>query len=381
MLGKTNITALPEGGIVTDVEDFSWVRMESGVHTDFVRCICENGYLAAITADGVVAWTTDGEVWESVKLEYEECWLNDIDWDGGRFIIVGSYKRAVGETALKDVLVIFTEDFSAYEKAEYAMNSDARDDYEMHYVFPKNGRYLAVVGFYARSSNVNYVKVMDTDFAGHGEFLPGIYSSTSNKSLKRNVYCAKNADGMLVYGVCQDSYGRDVAIYKVDGNVSRTAEAVSKASVFQCKGTLYYMFLRAQENYGLNKVSDSGEVLTVCTGQDFSFVDGVYFDGCQVFINNHGLLVLRKGESIADKTVDDLVEVAPEMTLNCIAKAFGRLYMFGSQGVVLRSGVETDNGEVVAVQTLSAKRALAEAKAYTDARIAELAAACFPDGR
>ena len=101
---------------------------------------------------------------------------------------------------------------------------------------------------------------------------------------------------------------------------------------------------------------------------------GVYFNGCELFINNHEMLVVRKGESIADKTVDDLIEIAPEMILNCITKAFGQLYIFGNQGVILRSSVEINNENAIAVQTLSAKKALADAKAYADSRYAELEA-------
>lgn len=144
--------------------------------------------------------------------------------------------------------------------------------------------------------------------------------------------------------------------------------------MFECKGVLYYIQLLQEENYNLVKVTDSGEELTMCTGQNFAFVDGVYFNGCELFINNHEMLVVRKGESIADKTVDDLIEIAPEMILNCITKAFGQLYIFGNQGVILRSSVEINNENAIAVQTLSAKKALADAKAYADSRYAELEA-------
>ena len=81
---------------------------------------------------------------------------------------------------------------------------------------------------------------------------------------------------------------------------------------------------------------------------------------------------MRKGESIAEKTIGDMLEIAPEMQMNCISKAFGRLYVFGNQGLILESSTETGNEAGIAVQTISAKKALADAKAYTDARYAEL---------
>lgn len=95
MLGKTNISTLSEGAIVTEIEDFKWIQIQSGIYGNFVKAVCKNGYLAAITADGTVVYTTDGEVWQTSVLEYEDCKLNDIYWDGSRFILVGSYSLSL----------------------------------------------------------------------------------------------------------------------------------------------------------------------------------------------------------------------------------------------------------------------------------------------
>lgn len=91
MLGKTNITTLSEGAIVTEIEDYNWIQVQSGVFADFVAAIFKNGYLVAITADGTVVYTTDGEAWQTHMLEYENCRLNDIDWDGNDFVLAGGY--------------------------------------------------------------------------------------------------------------------------------------------------------------------------------------------------------------------------------------------------------------------------------------------------
>ena len=139
--------------------------------------------------------------------------------------------------------------------------------------------------------------------------------------------------------------------------------------MFECKDRLYFMNRTAGGDYRLGRYTDSGEVLAMSTGKDFGFIDGVYFDGCEIFINYHEALVVRKGESIAEKTVEDMLEIAPEMQMNCISKAFGRLYVFGNQGLILESSTETGNEAGIAVQTMSAKKALADAKAYADARL------------
>ena len=112
--------------------------------------------------------------------------------------------------------------------------------------------------------------------------------------------------------------------------------------------------------------------MVMSSEKNFAFVDGVYFNNCQIFINNHEMLIVKKGESIADKTLDDMIEIAPELTMNCITKAFGQLYIFGNQGVILKSSVETNNEEVIIVQAISAKKALLDSKKYTDERYAAL---------
>lgn len=144
--------------------------------------------------------------------------------------------------------------------------------------------------------------------------------------------------------------------------------------VFECKNELYYMRLYSSENYVLSKVIDTDEKIVLSQGINYGFVDGIYFNNCQLFINNHEMMVVKKGESLANKTLDDLIEIAPELTMNCITKAFGQLYIFGNQGAILKSSVETNNENAIAVQTLSAKKALADAKAYSDERYAELEA-------
>lgn len=144
------------------------------------------------------------------------------------------------------------------------------------------------------------------------------------------------------------------------------------ANTFECKDILYCMGLVSNINYQLLKMLNLNENMIMSTEIAYGFVDGVYFDGSQLFINNHEMLIVKNGESIADKTIDDLIEIAPELTMNCITKAFGQIYIFGNQGAILKSSVETNNEESIAIQTLSAKKALAEANKYTDEQYAAL---------
>lgn len=362
MLGKTNTTALREGAVITEIEDYRWVRMPSGINGDFARAVYKNGLLAAVTADGKVAHTADGEVWEVSDPEFAGCRFRDIEWDGNRFILVGSCES--GDTTERTGLILTTADFVSYEKKELA-NDGKPEEYLA--VLVRNGRYILVT---------SKPSVVSTDF-----------EQTTYKNMAKNynitigVSAVKNENAMLVYvhergesGVASHTH----SLYMVDENSVRSLKtydynpSYAMLTLLECKGALYTMGRITELNYNLDKITEAGEIMTVTTGQNFMFVDGVYFDGCQIFINSHDMLVAKKGESLAEKTTEDLKEIVPESTLRCVTKAFGQLYLFGNQGLVLRSSVEAGNEGPVTVQALSAKRALAEAKAYADGKYTEL---------
>ncbi len=142
MLGRTNITALAEGGTVTEVEDFRWVQIPSGVYGNFVKAVCQDGRLVAITADGSVAHTADGEAWEVAGTGFADCGLKDIEWDGDRFLLVGSCT----EDGKKVGLILSTKDFVEYERVHIGNCDDTEQDYDEEYCgsYFANGRYCIV---------------------------------------------------------------------------------------------------------------------------------------------------------------------------------------------------------------------------------------------
>ena len=367
MLGKTNVTALREGAIITDVEDYRWVRIPSGTYGDFVKAVYKNERLAAVTADGKVVHTADGEVWEVSEPGFAGCRFNDIEWDGSRFVLAGSCTDE--NTSGKAGLVLTTTDFAAYEKKELSGIGGVK---EYLAVLARNGSYILVTS----KPGVVYTD-LERGTQGGSLKYNGEYNTV-------NVSAVKNTGRILVY-LYERGGGHPVvshvhSLCMVDGDSCRrlktydsgAAQDKAAVSLLECKDALYAMGLLSGLNYNLEKITDANEIMVMSTGQNFMFVDGIYFNGCQIFINSHEMLVVRKGEGLAGKTSDDLKEIAPEAALKCVAKAFGQLFLFGSQGLILRSSVETDNEGAIAVQTLSAKKALAEAKVYADQRIGEL---------
>ncbi len=383
MLGKTNITALSEGTVATEIKDYNWIRMQVGVYGNFTKAIYENGYLVAITGDGKVVYTTDGETWQVSAPEYTDCVLNDIDWDGERFIIAGSYVGTAGEKNEKYQLglILGTIDFVSYEELANGTDGDFVEPlYDKEYlaIRPVNGKY-EVLSMLNRNGSLYMYRYMGKI----GEFDRQDSNAVIRSSytcIRETVSVAKNSDEMLIAGVFLNngtkgyfiisSKNVQLILFRIDASTYNKI-----ISVLECKDDVYYI-LRTNYNssyiYNFSKILSSGEEIILSQGIDYGFVDGAYFNECQLFINNHEMLIVKKGESVADKTLDDLVEIAPENTMTCITKAFGQLFIFGNQGFVLKSSVDSNNAESLLIQAISAKKALLDSKAYTDQRFAIL---------
>ena len=157
--------------------------------------------------------------------------------------------------------------------------------------------------------------------------------------------------------------------YNGEGTNGKPVIASNMFRIFECKDSLYYITLAEEQNrlVRLKGFSDgSGSV--VCVGGEWGFVDAVYFNKCEIFINAHQMSVVKPGESIADKTEKDLVDISFDFSLISIVKAFEKLYIFGTNGNILVSSDEIKNESAIAVKTMSAIKALYDAKEYTDKR-------------
>lgn len=353
MLGKTNIMPLAEGTIATEIENYSWIKMPCGLNGNFVRTAQGGGYLAGITADGSVAYTTDGEVWRTVRLQYQDCRLEDIEWDGERFVLVGGYKP----DEFNKGLILISTDLETYEQFEG--QETTYDRTTIAAALSQNGKYITV--------NKDAVAIVWEKDDG---------TAKSEQLTRTTVTELKAVKGMgHMYTAWKEPGGGETYVINktnIDKPISNVSRRNNIGNIFECKNEIYWMCLKPEENYCLYKITEADEFVQMCADQNFIFIDGVYFNGCRIFINRHEMLVLKKGENLADKTVEDLVEIAPESQINCITKAFGALYVFGDYGCILKSSPVTNNEQSVAAQAMSAKRALEDAKIYTAEEIRRL---------
>ena len=374
MLGKTNITALQEGAIVTDVADYVWIQQQIGINGNFVRTIFNNQYLVGITENGIIAYTADGEVWQTVVPDYVDIRLNDIAWDGNRFLVAGSCRNEDEDTK-KDYpripLLLSIADFAKHEPINIISSLDPLiptsfvDLEDILAIYPENNKYVILA---LRQNSPNRFYLIYTDLSSFCE--KDEYPQVSTIAYPFSI--AKSSHGMIM-GYSKE-YG---SIYKLekDGLKPVLENNVSnRLYVFESKDEFYYMGLTESHKYELRKILPTLETTLISSNINWMFSDGVYYNECQLFINNHSMLIVKKGESIGEKTLDDLVEIAPEATMTFIEKAFGQLFIFGNQGLILKSTNEVNNKEAITVQHLSAKQALAQSKIYTNEQVASLEA-------
>lgn len=346
--GSTDVIPFSAQGYIKpgwdgEIENTIWVQMPSGTYSNFVKAICKNGYPVAITADGTVVYSFDGESWEKSKPEYRDCKFTDIDWDGERYLITGSYVDAESNTV---GLLLTTEDFKEYTKIEIRNSEDTDTVYfeEYYAVYPANGKYI-VVAMKRRNNKPDSLCAYTGNFANEEltESVPNHYSATS---IINKVQVVKNSIGMLVYlyYINKESpvpYPHEEmhklsgeSVFSIICNTQGSGSGVGTGYLFECKDAMYYY---TPKEDAIRKVLDKNGTAEVSKGQNFAFVGGVYFNKYEVFINAHSMLVVKTGENMAEKTVDDLIEISPETAMSCITKAFGRIYIFGNRGLILKS--------------------------------------------
>lgn len=373
MLGKTNISPLEDKVIVTEIAEYEWIQQQIGASGNFVKTLFKNEYLVGITSNGTVAYTTDGEVWNTSSPEYNGIKLYDIEWDGSRFLLAGSYL----EGSVTKPLILSTTNFASFELLDIETlyidkSGSGRTLRGILAIYHDGGNYIVLADTWYQSINAVTLLYGDLETTITVVEVDGLASSYSGESLST----AKNSNKMILFrgyasGSPKLSAVSSDAISQIK-SLSYNGTTTRPASVFECKDELYLATYVSETSYELLKVQDNNETLVMSTGINWMFTDGVYFNECQLFINNHNMLIVKKGESIGGKTLDDLVEIAPESSMTFIEKAYGQLFIFGKQGLILKSTNEVSNEEAIAVQSLSAKQALAQSKRYTDEQIAAL---------
>lgn len=394
MLGRTNITNVKGGTVVSNVEDLAWNEVGTlSVEGSFKRAVWGNNTLVAVTGGGNVIYSKDGENWEEAVFKTNaEYKIVDGVWDGKRFVF-----------AANDPAIIITEDFQEYE---YYAISGVKRLYAIFY--NTDGTYTiigAIQSIYSDESTykISFLKGMPENLKEVGIIDSMPYSERMNKEncdiLIENIYVktAHSSNAVICYVKSQSSisehskYSHQLCISEDGTSVRRFIKsywsvaastmipadvytgASNKFKIFSFKNALYYMDT-LEENKKLVRLKDfsdeKGDV--VSTGKDWGFIEGEYFNKCGILVNANQMLVVKPGEYIAEKTIEDLIDITYDFSIRNIIKAFGKLYLFGTKGHILVSSDEIKNENALAVKTMSATRALYEAKVYTDEKYKEL---------
>ncbi len=383
MLGKTNITVIEGGTVVSDIEDYSWdrVRVEGATGT-FVQAIYENDMLVTIMKNGTVIYSRDGENWTKIRLDIEGTYeLADIIWDGRRFVMVGSREEIVEQEYIYHGFIAVTENFIDFNIIH------AQDEYSRYYaVIEKDEKYTVISKESSLdkkhgviNANTGSIENWDshlTEEIEHFQYRTYV-NPTTTSSANAKVTCdckiivVKNNRGGLLYVWFshEGSYSPTTSTYwtpdwhtfkRNGGGDGKTGNDEILAG-FECRGKTFFCYTDKR----LVRVDmDTGEKFNL--GATVGYTDAVYYDKCEVYLNEYGIVIVRNGENVNEKSLDDLIEITYDFSMELIVKAFAGLYIFGTGGNILKSNSEVKNEEALAVKTMSASKALYDAKNYTD---------------
>lgn len=386
MLGKTNITAIEGGVIVSDIEDYRWDRVRiEGVTGAFVRAIYENDMLVAITKDGTIIYSRDGENWTKMRLDIEGTYeLADIIWDGRRYVMVGSREEIVEQEYIYHGFIAVTENLMDFNIIH------AQDEYSRYYaVIEKDGKYIVISKESYTNANETYgcISANTGSIENWDSHLTKVISdlkyriyinstTTGNDYAKVTCECkiivVKNNRGGLLYVWFshKGDYSPTTNIYWTPdwhifenngGGDARTNGNNVILSGFECRGKAYFCYTDKR----LVRVdTDTGEKFNI--GATVNYTDALYYDKCEIYLNEYGIVVVRNGENVNEKSLDDLIEITYDFSMELIVKAFAGLYIFGTGCNILKSNSEVNNEEALAVKTMSASKALYDARNYTD---------------
>lgn len=387
MLGKTNVTAIEGDTNITEIENYRWNHIKiNGINSDFVRAVYGNDILVAITKDGTVTYTKDGENWDKVRLGLEgEYELTDIIWNGSNYVMVGNQIEIVQEPDGSEYkyhgIVVTTENL-----VDFIIEQDEDNIYSRYYsIIEENGKRIIISKEFGETNKAGiYAVIKNSSGTLKITIIECKYITSTGKNNccylnKYEVVVAKKASGGAVYvREIDSSSSNQTGIYttanwtgyqwnRVGGENQRTL-----SSIFECKDNL---FVYSEElGHLFYKLMSDNRNTQICKGTPFFFIDAIYFNKCEIFLNRHSMIVVRQGEKIEDKTLDDLLDITYEFNINFIEKAFDGLYIFGTDGHILISSDEVKNEETTAVKSMSAVRALYDAKVYTDEKYAALEA-------
>lgn len=416
MLGKTNITTVQKGTIVSEIEDYGWTGTSvSGINQSFIKVISANNSIVAITNDGTIAYTKDGENWVSQRLDLEDEYeLTDVIWDGSKFIFVGSHTfsyTSADETVSFDRysgLIVESEDlvnFIIHTKctgSAYAYEDEDTPSYTSNENLDRacRGRFLGIIintdGTYTiftaietnyKSSGNEYIYIVRGKI-GAMNVTSVIASINLVREISRKVYLSiAKSSNLAVFYLRYYTHSASVSggsWHVIVGTVSTGYDfqkiyssdmknILDTYSVFECKDTVYCMSHYADyENYSLTKFINDSENIVLTKGVNYGFNDSLYYNKCELFLSDHHILIVKPGENIADKTIEDFTEITYDFSLDFMVKAFDKIYIFGTGGNILISSAEIKNEESISVKAMSAMKALYDAKAYTDTKYAEL---------
>ncbi|WP_347223812.1 hypothetical protein, partial [Bacteroides congonensis] len=329
------------------------------------------------------------ENWSKVRLDIEGTYeLTDIIWDGRRYVMVGSREEVIDQEYIYHGFIAVTENL-----VEFNIIYVAADEYSRYYaVIEKDGKYIIISREHSSTLNGGVIVERIGDIENWASCLTKKIAEMSyevkviqngwthwethyvNVTNECKITIAKNNLGGILYLDFRKYKGDNTERVKTvywtpDWNTFGGIDSSEILSCFACKGKTYF-YNRDRILFKVN--TDIGEKYN--TGSNVFYTDAVYYDKCEIFLNENGIVIVRNKEDISEKTENDLIEITYDFSMKLIVKAFTGLYILGTGGNILKSNNEAKNEEALAVKTMSAFKALYDARLYTDEKYTALEA-------
>lgn len=370
MTGRTNIIPTRTAAITSDEFDLKNVQWNAVVLDTSDNCVCtlyEKDTIVLLFSKGSVSWSYDGEKWNTKKLG--NFVFQYIFYDGKQFLICGSSND--------NGLIITTVDFESFTTYD-KFTSSVQSQYNLNFCggFYDGNAYR----FIALETNISSISARYNVYTWQGETLDTlkakkeILSQTGGQLNLKYSYNGKRCNVIICW---INGSSANVASYKnyysADGIDYVSAEITSIQS-----RELSYINIKSLD--GIAYVFCNEKLYRSLSGTTWTLISEIESMRDITKINNQFFiigtpnkgLITQGNESISEKTSNDLQILIDDVVVTNVIYALERVVMVCNGGIVCYASQKNADPETEAVKTMSARKALSDAKVYTDSKFEEM---------
>lgn len=327
---------------------------------DFIKVIYGGGRFVAISENGSIAYSTEGQTWTVRKLgDYT---FFDIDYINGTYFIVGG--------ADTKGLILLSTDLINW-KAETTEIDPA--------VIPADIASLQSLQFRGiRSNGREYILIATAIYAKSGTsyYAPCVYAGSDIKALKI-VFIKAGASttngisrilkGNSRIGLLYQQSSACYILHTSDGSNCEDTRLPSYSPSPRNHAFFYEGYFLQGAHYMPSMTSSSyekyahmyrsinlkeWEIMGPGVKHDSDKVDLPYFIGavrigsCSLYIGEHMGMLLADGEDMLEKTQADCFNISQSVTINSVVRSDKRIVCVGNGGIIFSANVDINDKDL-----------------------------------